>query len=275
MKYYYQYWTSTLNISSNNAVEYRFNYWISGTSVGQGIFDERSRADWGWIRPVYTAKTENTDNPANPGGDKTNGDDPSSDDPSSDDQKEEVKKPIRDPEVTQWVETEYGRLALDGAVDLGLSVKWGAYNFGAANPSERGKESNVFNPELYADLTEWGGTQYDKTTLELGIGWQTPSKKHWEELLSQCSFYIYTYKGAAGLLATGSNGNAIFLPGSTGSTEDFIASFLISSTKTYNSIKGYLLHLCCKSGFEKTYGWDEIEIGSPGYSNIRPVYTEK
>ena len=81
-------------------------------------------------------------------------------------------------------------------VDLGLSVKWAAYNVGANKPEE------------YGDYLTYG----EALDLSWGSKWRTPSKTNLEELLNKCTWKWTTQNGVNGYKVTGPNGNSIFLP---------------------------------------------------------------
>ena len=74
-------------------------------------------------------------------------------------------------------------------IDLGLSVKWTDCNIDANNPDEYG---TYFN--------------FDES---LNIN-NIPTKEQWEELQKNCKFSFD--KKRNGIIATGTNGNSIFLP---------------------------------------------------------------
>ena len=74
-------------------------------------------------------------------------------------------------------------------IDLGLSVKWADCNIDANNPDEYG---TYFN--------------FDES---LNIN-NIPTKEQWEELQKNCKFSFD--KKHNGIIATGTNGNTIFLP---------------------------------------------------------------
>lgn len=86
----------------------------------------------------------------------------------------------------------------EGAVvDLGLSVKWAASNFGASSPEQEGSTFRL-------SQTEYGG--FD-TNL-----WRIPSSNEVRELLNQCEWNWGCYKGVNGYQVKGPNGNSIFFP---------------------------------------------------------------
>ena len=133
------------------------------------------------------------------------------------------------------------------AVDLGLPVKWATCNVGASKPEEYGDYfawGEVDTKERYDwESYKWGGTSSStltkycpkdkysywafegspdgKTVLEpeddaahvmLGGKWRMPTMKDWSEIKNNCTFTWTTQNDVDGILATGKNGNSIFLP---------------------------------------------------------------
>ena len=124
----------------------------------------------------------------------------------------------------------------NGAVDLGLSVKWAAYNVGATKPEEYGDyyawgevETKVDYTEgnykfMYLDsydcveyslpggLNDISGTEYDAATINMGKEWRMPTKLELVELTDESTAVWTTYNGVDGMRIIGPNGNSIFLP---------------------------------------------------------------
>lgn len=135
------------------------------------------------------------------------------------------------------------------AIDLGLSVKWAAWNIGASKPEELGnyyawgeiepKTEYTYKTYKYwedldgsgdniladcgggdcADLQEYvyignniSGTQYDVARVKWGDDWHLPTRENVYELIQKCTFEWIVYKGVNGMMVTGPNGNSIFLP---------------------------------------------------------------
>ncbi len=118
-------------------------------------------------------------------------------------------------------------------VDLGLpsGTKWAASNVGAKTAESKGTyfawgevtESNyteveceTFNQSA-SDLAKNGVIQnlkltseYDAATHMMGIGWSTPTKKQFEELIANCTWTWQTKPAGYNIVAK--NGNSIFLP---------------------------------------------------------------
>lgn len=139
-------------------------------------------------------------------------------------------------------------LATSGAVDMGTSVKWAAYNLGATKPEEYGdyyawgetqtksnykwstyKLCNVdYNRQTKycpADKTEYWdgeGTPDGKTVLDLeddaahvnlGGAWRMPTDEEWTELRVNCPWEWTVYEGINGYMVYGfDSGNSLFLP---------------------------------------------------------------
>ena len=123
----------------------------------------------------------------------------------------------------------------EGAVDLGLSVKWASCNVGAETPEEYGdyfawgetspKSSyTVSNSVTYglstSELESRGiigsdgnlTAKYDAATANWGGSWRMPTLTEMKELLNNCSWTWTTQNGVKGYKVTGPNGNSIFLP---------------------------------------------------------------
>lgn len=122
------------------------------------------------------------------------------------------------------------------AIDLGLSVKWAAWNIGASSIGESGGLYGWGDPTgTNTKKTEWigsgikypkdwdgyggndaprniAGTNLDLATQKWGNKWRMPSIKEWQELYINCSCSEISYKGIRGMLCIARNGNSIFLP---------------------------------------------------------------
>ena len=122
------------------------------------------------------------------------------------------------------------------AVDLGLSVKWAAWNIGADSPEGLGglygwadstgiNHSTVFDE--YPSATPPAhicGTEYDIATRSWGKGWRMPTQAEMEELVDLCSWEWTEMNGVAGKQVTGPNGNSIFLPAAASRTGENISN---------------------------------------------------
>lgn len=83
-------------------------------------------------------------------------------------------------------------------IDLGLSVKWRAYNVDASSPEE------------FGSYYLWDGTDIAQT--HLGQNWYMPTMEEGRELIEQCVWEWMSYNGTLGFKVTGPNGNSIFMP---------------------------------------------------------------
>lgn len=114
-------------------------------------------------------------------------------------------------------------------VDLGLSVKWAAWNIGATKPEEYGsyyawgelKERNDYTTDTYQYFDKFtymfigydiSGTKYDVARVKWGENWRIPTIAEIGELYRLCKWEWMTYNGIRGQKITGPNGNSIFIP---------------------------------------------------------------
>lgn len=150
-------------------------------------------------------------------------------------------------------------------VDLGLSVKWAAWNIGATTPSDYGNfyaygetEPKVdYSVETYKWINpdyeegqfydEWEqyyklgatitGTNYDVAHVKWGEQWRMPTRKEWRELIDNCNWTWTGIDGVTGCLATSRiNGNSIFFPAAgnmvgTSHTHDQLGCFYWTSSE--------------------------------------------
>ncbi|MCM1521018.1 MAG: fimbrillin family protein [Muribaculaceae bacterium] len=84
-------------------------------------------------------------------------------------------------------------------IDLGLSVKWSSYDYGASNPYEKGHTYQIEDITNFDYDNSWGGN------------WSSPTKSEWEELLNKCTIEKTNENGITGYRVHGPNGNSIFL----------------------------------------------------------------
>lgn len=124
-------------------------------------------------------------------------------------------------------------------VDMGLSVKWAAWNVGATAPEQYGdffaygeiepKTEYTFDTYKWVvddyldELAEWewylklganmSGTNYDVAHVNWGEKWRMPSTEEWEELFNNCTKEWISYNGVDGAKFTSNiTGNSIFIP---------------------------------------------------------------
>ena len=107
-----------------------------------------------------------------------------------------------------------------GAVDLGLSVKWASYNYGASSITSTGGyymwgdptgtgEPLFFTPPSVNSIS---GTQYDIVRRNWGGNWRIPTRSEINELHSNCTWTATTVNGVSVIKVTGRNGASIYLP---------------------------------------------------------------
>lgn len=130
-------------------------------------------------------------------------------------------------------------IAISGAADLGLSVKWAACNVGAEKPEDDGEyyawgetrdksEWGYYDVQGYFDFTDPASPHFEKYSktskkeqlddeddvahVKMGGTWHMPTEEEKEELTDNCKMKWITYKGKKGCLFIAKNGNAIFFP---------------------------------------------------------------
>ncbi len=167
------------------------------------------------------------------------------------------------PIETYREKTEY-TFAISGAVDMGTSVKWAAYNLGATKPEEYGDyyawgefqskttymyssynwcngDSNKLTKYCPADKTNYWdgeGAPDGKTALDLeddaaranwGGAWRMPTDDEWTELRESCLWEWTTYEGINGYNVYDlRRGKIIFLPAAGyrgGNSISFVGSY--------------------------------------------------
>ena len=118
-------------------------------------------------------------------------------------------------------------------VDLGLSVKWATFNFGANRPDESGGYYNMVGWESsYKKVADkiWLVSQIKKWTrlleIERGLvdivsskyggSWRIPTKLEFEELINDCSWQLSIINNVSGYKVTSLReeymNNSLFLP---------------------------------------------------------------
>ena len=107
-----------------------------------------------------------------------------------------------------------------GAVDLGLSVKWASFNYGASSVTSTGgyymwgdpSGSGVAMQYTPPSVNNISGTQYDIVRKNWGGNWRIPTRSEINELYSSCTWTSTTVNGVSVLKVTGRNGASIYLP---------------------------------------------------------------
>ena len=133
-----------------------------------------------------------------------------------------------------------------GAVDLGLSVKWASYNYGAASITDSGGYYMWGDPAgtgvaMYysaPDVNNISGTQYDIVRRNWGGNWRIPTRSEINELYSKCTLSSATVNGNIMVKIIGPNGNVIYLP-LTGYS--YPASGSIGTTKVTDTDNAYMM----------------------------------
>lgn len=130
-----------------------------------------------------------------------------------------------------------------GAVDLGLSVKWGSCNHGASRPEECGVYYAWGETETKADFSsdtyrwpifkcwfDWLYAKYNSSDKFIGLElpddvaharlagrWRMPTDAEWTEIREKCIWIWTNRNGVNGYKVTSKiNGNSIFLPAAGG-----------------------------------------------------------
>lgn len=164
-------------------------------------------------------------------------------------------------------------------IDLGLSVKWMAYNLGGESISDYGSYYGWGNREpiggaIQEDESNFdniSGTGYDAAWYELGEQYRIPTENDWNELIDKCQWMWVIYKGKHGYKVTGPNNNSIFLPVAGYKTDNGESG----ETETV----GYYTIGTEKSGAKYCYSIRRTERNKIQYTykdniSIRPVYDE-
>jgi uncharacterized protein YjdB len=107
-----------------------------------------------------------------------------------------------------------------GAVDLGLSVKWSSFNYGASSVTSTGgyymwgDPTGSGEPMSYTppSVNNISATQYDIVRQKWGGNWRIPTRSEINELRSNCTWTATTINGVSVIKVTGRNGAYIYLP---------------------------------------------------------------
>lgn len=169
------------------------------------------------------------------------------------------------------------------AVDLGLSVKWASWNLGAARSYQPGRYYMYGQPESW-DVAKAGsspsgdiaGTSSDPAAVELGDGWQSPTVKHFAELIQKCRWVEGTEGGVSGYLVFGKgdySGNYIFIPkagyyNSNGTLTSDGSSVMLWGGQAESASKAWTLN--CAKGSDPTVTRGNMDYRMP----LRPVYVK-
>ena len=181
-------------------------------------------------------------------------------------------------------------------VDLGLSVKWAAWNVGADKPEDYGgyyawgeiEEKSSYSDanyvyydsqsDSYSDIgSDISGTEYDVAAVEWGDGWRMPTMEELQELLSSCIWSKANVGGVGGHNVEGPNGNSIFIPNTgycQGNAKYFADDYmdgnsgcLWSATLAPGKGKEAYILTCSSGSGMVVYRYWERRMGLP----VRPV----
>lgn len=186
--------------------------------------------------------------------------------------------------------TDFGKIAV--AVDLGLSVKWASWNIGASKIADYGGLYGAGDPTGLLTSTNYGdyywedgvsicGTEYDLAHVKWGDKWQMPTIEQLKELKEKCTWeHDVTIDSVIGSVATGPNGNTLFIPYAgcrRGSSNPYVGkhSSLWSGDVGY---WGYERFEYCYKDLDINYPSGNIRLdGDWCYDgqSIRPVYVER
>lgn len=170
-------------------------------------------------------------------------------------------------------------------IDLGLSVKWATCNVGSTSPEDYGdyfawgetKGRTSFSWENYEHCdgsilsdryigNDIKGTQYDAAFVNWGSDWRMPTDAEVGELISKCTFKQETINGVEGYLATGPNGNSIFLPNAGQVKDQKVGTCYYWSSTVYQTDYGLTLSIFTDSkngNIVKSIGGEMRCFGQP------------
>lgn len=190
-------------------------------------------------------------------------------------------------------------------VDMGLSVKWAAWNIGGTKPSDYGnfyaygeiepKTEYTVDNYLWQDpdwnddevlYEQWEryyklgatmtGTNYDVAHVKWGDQWRMPTREEWTELISNCDWTWTAIDGVAGTMATSRiTGNSVFFPAAGNMvdaehTHDQLGCFYWTSSEyddaPYVECRNYRANM--DATYRSADGYDYPEVGF----SVRAVY---
>lgn len=116
-------------------------------------------------------------------------------------------------------------VAVERAVDLGLSVYWSDRNVGSGSTTDPGKyffwgdkepkeleKQKVSVKDIPINVGNINGTESDIATQNWGDRWRMPTKEEIEELIANCTFKLDIVNGQRGIKVTGKTKKSIFIP---------------------------------------------------------------
>ena len=165
------------------------------------------------------------------------------------------------------------------AVDLGLSVKWAAYNIGADSPEDYGNyyawgETETKMEDSYAlsnsvtygvemgDIA--GRAKYDAATANWGDSWRMPTQDECQEIVENCAWELTMLNDVSGYLVTGSTGYSIFLPatgyryGSTRYDAGYVGYYWSSTPYSSEDDYAYCLYFDLYTDYSSFYVVDDL-----------------
>lgn len=193
-------------------------------------------------------------------------------------------------------------------IDMGVSVKWAAFNLGANSVSETGlafawgevepSTLNLYNPLLsykwwrysrgytkYTPVSKNAGAgikdglsilqpEDDAATVKLGENWRMPVSREWRELLENCSVEATVINGINGIMLTShTTGNQLFLPNNL---YYWAKNMIDKDAADYSASKTNCEEARCFFPLSEVY--DENDRYGLAYRSepyfIRPVYEE-
>lgn len=169
------------------------------------------------------------------------------------------------------VSTPNGTIGGHGYIDLGLSVKWAAYNIGIESyhadefkPGQIGKiyawsdttaldnGADIISKNwTYKGLGDISGGPHDVVRTKWGESWRLPTRAEWQELIDSCQWTKANFHRESGFMVTGPNGNSIFLPtdvfidnsGSKNVRTSLMDNYWSSTPSEQDSLKAYTITL--------------------------------
>lgn len=133
--------------------------------------------------------------------------------------------PTPNPTPNPFPLTHNEPVAVERAVDLGLSVYWSDRNVGAGSTTDPGQyffwgdkepkeleKQKVSVKDIPLCVGNINGTENDIATQKWGDRWRMPTKEEIEELIANCTFRLDCVDGQRGIKVTGKTKKSIFIP---------------------------------------------------------------
>lgn len=148
------------------------------------------------------------------------------------------------------------------AVDLGLSVKWASYDYGATSPYDVSPEFKFSDANLNSGDSYYNLTESQDRASKWGSNWSTPTLEQWNELIDNCTITETTINGSKGYLIKAKNNNEIFLSGDCYWTSYYYGSYYSYNDRRYSY---YFYDLSEKTTYRTVY--NEVKT-----YRLRPVF---